>query len=318
MKTRPLITILFEHPEWHEPLFSALRSSGIGFDTIDLKKAAYDHSALPENGIYYNMVSPSAYLRGNQRAIPFALSLCHSLELLKRHVINGSGSMRYEFSKSAQIALLQSLNVDHPKSFVFNDLDTIKGIEHKLKWPMILKPEQGGSGAKMYIVQNFDELENLFASQPNIWFPDNLFLLQEKLDYDPGFGIVRLEFVGQKFLYAMRVKTFGGFNLCPSVVCNPEDGSDGNCEVPEQKGKKPEFFAYQDVPELAIQQGISIMKAAGHQIGSVEYVNTSDGRRVFYDINSNSNLRQSVAEQFGINPFEKVTDYLIQQANSLS
>ena len=38
-----------------------------------------------------------------------------------------------------------------------------------------------------------------------------------------------------------------------------------------------------------------------------------DGRRVFYDINANSNLRPSVAAAFGFNPFERVVDYLVTQ-----
>ena len=35
-----------------------------------------------------------------------------------------------------------------------------------------------------------------------------------------------------------------------------------------------------------------------------------DGRRVFYDINANSNLRPSVAAAFGFDPFERVVDFL--------
>ena len=35
---------------------------------------------------------------------------------------------------------------------------------------------------------------------------------------------MRLEFLGGQLLYAMRVKTHGRFNLCPSPVCNPDEG----------------------------------------------------------------------------------------------
>ena len=37
---------------------------------------------------------------------------------------------------------------------------------------------------------------------------------------------------------------------------------------------------------------------------------TDNGRRVFYDINANSNLRPSVAAAFGFDPFERVVDFL--------
>ena len=48
-------------------------------------------------------------------------------------------------------------------------------------------------------------------------------------------------------------------------------------------------------------------------MGGIEYLETVDGRRVFYDINANSNLRPSVAEAFGFDPFERVVDFLAGQ-----
>jgi hypothetical protein len=52
------------------------------------------------------------------------------------------------------------------------------------------------------------------------------------------------------------------------------------------------------------------VRAARLDVGGIEYLETPDGRRVFYDINANSNLRPSVAEAFGFDPFERVVDYL--------
>ena len=48
-------------------------------------------------------------------------------------------------------------------------------------------------------------------------------------------------------------------------------------------------------------------------VGGIEYLETPDGRRVFYDINANSNLRPSVAAAFGFDPFERVVDYLARE-----
>ena len=303
------VGILFEHPEWHLPLFDALENNGISFAKIDLKKGAFDFDSLPLASLYYNLVSPSAYLRGNQRAIPYALSICRTLESMGREVINGSGSMALEFSKSAQLGLLKSLEIDHPQSVVFNDTETLEKLNGKLTWPMILKPEQGGSGARMYLLNSLTELKELLALKPELWNPDGLLLLQEKLNYDHSLGIIRLEYLDGKLLYAMRVVTNGVFNLCPSVTCNPESGGNGTCEL-EPVACKPEFFAYAEVPTAAVEAGRRIMAAAGHTIGSVEYLETSEGRRVFYDINSNSNLRASIGSQFGIEPFEEVSRYL--------
>ncbi|MDZ4824695.1 MAG: hypothetical protein SH856_14655 [Flavobacteriales bacterium] len=307
--------IIYEHPEWHEPLFSALEKAGIAFSKIDLKNGAFHEGKLPWADVYYNLVSPSAYLRGHQRAIPYAMSLCRNLEVAGKRVINGSQSMSFEFSKSAQAALMRRIGVDHPQSYTFNTVEALKPFARELKFPMLLKPDQGGSGARMYQVNAFEEIESLFALNESLWLPDYVFLLQEKLEYDPAFGIVRVEFVGGKYLYAMRVVSHGAFNLCPSVVCNPEDG-EGHCEIPESKPTaKPEFYPYPEITQEIIEQGRRIMETAGHTIGSVEFLFSNDGRTVFYDINSNSNLREPIARHFRIEPFDHVANFLKAQLN---
>jgi hypothetical protein len=142
----------------------------------------------------------------------------------------------------------------------------------------------------------------------------NLFLLQEYLPHDPEHGIVRLEFLGGELLYAMRVITHGRFNLCPSPVCNPDDG-DGVCAVPEAVADAPpvEFVPYPDVPADAVETATRIVRAAKLDVGGIEYLETPTGRRVFYDINANSNLRPSVAAAFGFDPFERVVDFLVRE-----
>ena len=180
---------------------------------------------------------------------------------------------------------------------------------------MVLKPEQGGSGARMYIINSIDELKQLLNDNPELWLPDNLLLLQERLNYDEDFGIVRVEFIGGEFLYAMRVITHGVFNLCPSTVCNPEDGEQGSCEVVIVE-KKPEFYPYPEIPIEAVKTAQQIMMASGHDIGSVEYIETKNGRRVFYDINANSNLRSSIAIKFGKEPFTEVVQYLLKRSKN--
>ena len=146
-----------------------------------------------------------------------------------------------------------------------------------------------------------------------MWLPDNLFLLQEYLPHDPEQGIVRLEFLGGELLYAMRVKTHGRFNLCPSPVCNPDEG-DGACEVPAPM-RRCAARGVLSVPRGATRGGGDSDSESCRRRGSTSAESSTsrphDGRRVFYDINANSNLRPSVAAAFGFDPFERVVDFLI-------
>jgi hypothetical protein len=304
------LVVLFEHPEWQKPLFSALTRRGVNFASLDLKRAAFDPDRAPQARVYFNQASPSAYSRGNTRAVPLALSLMRSLELSGARVLNGSRAFALELSKSQQSALMQQLGIEHPRTLAFNDTDAALAAwgDH---WPALLKPEQGGSGARMYLLESAADLIRLLDRQPDLWLPDNLLLLQEFVDYNSSQGIVRMEFVGGDLLYAMRVISHGAFNLCPSEVCNPASGEASHCAVPAVDPPKPvEFYPYKEVPASAVEAGAKLMAAGGLDIGGIEYLEARDGRRVFYDINANSNLRAPIGRAFGFDPFERVVDFL--------
>ena len=119
------IAILYEHPIWHQPLFDALDKAEIKYIKVDLKNGALELDNLPEATLYYNLVSPSAYLRNNLHSISYSYSLCNILEYQGRTVLNGSNSMKIELSKSRQLALLRKLNIDFPHSVVFNNLQAV-------------------------------------------------------------------------------------------------------------------------------------------------------------------------------------------------
>jgi len=307
------LVVLFEHPEWQKPLWAALERRGVHFGRFDLKQATFDPDSIPEAKLYFNQASPSAYVRGNTRAVPFALSMMRALELRGARVLNGSKAFSLELRKSEQAALLASLGIAHPQCLVFNDPET--AIENwKGSWPALLKPEQGGSGARMFLLNSPEELLRLLKDQPSLWLPDNLLMLQEYFPVDASQGIVRMEFLGGKLLYAMRVVSHGAFNLCPSEACNPEGGGESLCEIPALVPSKPvEFYPYAQVPAAAVKMGEKIVAAGSLDVAGIEYLEASDGRLIFYDVNANSNLRKPIGEAFGFDPFEKVVDYLVEQ-----
>ena len=303
------LVVLFEHPQWQQPLFSALERRGLEFGAFDLKNGCFDADAVPDAPLYFNQASPSAYVRGNTRAVPLALSLIRSLEIKGARVLNGSKAFSLELSKSTQAALMQRLGIAHPRTLAFNDVEVALSRWGD-SWPALLKPEQGGSGARMYLLRSADELRILLRERPDIWFPDNLLLLQEYFEVDSARGIVRMEFLGGEFLYAMRVISHGSFNLCPSETCNPENGS-SMCELPETTNSAPvEFYPYPEVPTAAVETGKALIAAGGLDVGGIEYLEANDGRLVFYDINANSNLREPIARSFGFNPFDRVAEFL--------
>lgn len=308
------LAVLFEHPSWQEPLFAALRRRGVDFVPYDLKSAAFAVGAPAPARLCFNQASPSAYVRGNTRAVPYTLALLQCLEEQGVRVLNGVRAFALELSKARQVALMQRLRIPCPRSIVFNDPRALRAHGSAISFPAILKPNQGGSGARMYRIESLEELERLLAGQPELWLPDNLFLLQEYLPHDPERGIVRLEFLDGELLYAMRVIAPGQFNLCPSEVCHPVGPSADGAQCAVAPAPQPaRFLPYPEVPAEAVAQARLLVRHGGLDVGGIEYLETEDGRRVFYDVNANSNLRPSVSAAFGFDPFERVVDFLARE-----
>jgi hypothetical protein len=312
------LLVLYEHPEWQKPLFEALSRRDVSFDALDLKAAAFDASAGAEAHVVFNQASPSAYVRGNRRAVPLALAFLRMLEVRGSVVVNGARAFALELSKTAQCSLIGGLGLRTPRSIAFNDVDALAArvaAGHDVGWPALIKPEQGGSGARIHKVASIAEVRDVIAREPGIWEPDGLLLLQEYIEHDVDKGIVRMEILGGELLYAMRVLSHGRFNLCPSEVCNPVDPDDASsaCEIPEEAEARPvEFYPFDEVPDAAVDGGRRILAAAGIDVGGVEYVTSSaTGEPVFYDVNANSNLRPAIARLRGFDPFDRVVDHLV-------
>ena len=244
----PDLIVLHEHPEWQKPLFAALERRGIAFAPFDLTRAAFSNTAAPLAPLYFNQASPSAYVRGNTRAVLFALAYMRSLERLGARVLNGADVFALELSKSAQATLLRTMGIDTPWSITFNDASALWSYAGDIRWPAILKPDQGGSGARIHVVESLPHLERILAADPGVWLPDNLLLLQEYLPHDPEQGIVRLEFQG---LYVVEETALEITGLHRSI-CMRERLAPG-CDR-ELRGK-------QDVQVLAAQL---LLRNTGH------------------------------------------------------
>src|SRR5258707_13008421 len=141
MTQRPDLAVLFEHPEWQKPLFQTLERRGIRYVAVDLKKAAFSDADAPLAPLYFNQASPSAYVRGNTRAVPYALAYMRALEIRGVRVLNGADAFALELSKTSQAALLRQLGVPAPRIWTFNDLDALRAREAELRFPLLLKPD---------------------------------------------------------------------------------------------------------------------------------------------------------------------------------
>src|SRR5207244_8209849 len=126
---------------------------------IDLSAHAFDPDRLAVPwSLVLNRLSPSAYLRGHGQAIAYGREFLRYLETAGADVVNGSDAFTLEISKVAQVLLLQRLGLRAPRTRVINHPSQAPDAAAGLDFPVIVKPNIGGSGAGM---QRFETPEAL-------------------------------------------------------------------------------------------------------------------------------------------------------------
>ena len=315
-RTRP-IAIYHEHPDWFRPLFAELDRRGTRYVRIDARHHQYDVASKDgEFSLVFNRMSPSAYLRGNGQGIFYTLNYLAHLEQLGTRVINGRRAFTVETSKALQLSLLESLRLAYPRARVINHASEAPAAARTLRFPVVVKPNIGGSGAGVARFERPAELERTVAEGRLNLGIDHTALVQEFIPARGGF-ITRVEVLGGKYLYAIKVFLSGeGYNLCPADICQTTDGVEllrAACPADAPKtGLKVEGYT---PPAEVIGEVERIMAAAGIEVGGAEYiVDDRDSRRLYYDINALSNFVADAPRVVGFDPYARLADYLEQEA----
>ncbi len=307
------IAIYYEHPDWFRPLFHELDRRGVPYARLDAANHRFDAAdGRPPYALVFNRMSPSAYLRGHGHAIFYTL---HYLAYLKGQgvrVINGYDAYVTETSKALQLSLLQHLGLPYPRARVINQASQAAEAARGLRFPVLVKPNIGGSGAGVRRFETPHGLEQAARAGTLDLGIDHTALVQEYIPADEQ-RIVRVEVLGGRYLYAIRIYTPGdSFNLCPADVCQTVEGAElvrAACPVDAPKNNL-RVEGYTPPPEI-VDQVECIMRAGHIDVGGVEYlIDARDGQLYYYDINALSNFVADAPRVVGFDPFPRLVDYL--------
>jgi predicted ATP-grasp superfamily ATP-dependent carboligase len=260
-------------------------------------------------------MSPSAYLRGHGQGIFYTLQYLNHLRNLGSRVINGEKAFGIEISKARQLSLLDSLNLPYPKAFVINSPSLAVEASESLRFPIVVKANIGGSGAG---IVRFDSRDALVSAVENGRIDlgiDQTALVQEFIPPRGG-HITRVETLGGKYLYAIKVFTTGEtFNLCPADICQTTDGAElarVACPIDAPRsGLQVEAFT----PPLDVIRSVErIAQAAQIDVGGIEYIiDDRDGSLLYYDINALSNFVADATRVIGFDPHARLVDFLQEE-----
>jgi hypothetical protein len=307
-KVKP-IGVLYEHPLWFAPLFAELERRGVPYEPLHVAENRFDPCEQQSPySLVVNRMSPSAWTRGHADAIFHTLDYLAYLDEIGAPVLNGTRAYALELSKARQAALISRLGLAYPRTRVIHRREQAVDAARELEFPVLVKPNIGGSGAG---IRSFDSLDELRAAHDELELGlDGIALVQERLPAADG-HVVRIEILGGELLYAIKLRLAdGSFNLCPADYCELPGIRDG------VSGRGLPIEAY-DAPREIVEGAKLILAAGGLDLGGVEYlVNERDGRAYYYDVNALSNFVADAPNVIGFDPFVDLVDLIVDRAGS--
>ena len=292
--------ILYEHPQWFQPLFAALERRGLPYLPMELA----DHRFDPANRnvpapLILSRVAQSSFLREPEHPIFYAEALLDHWQKCGATVLNGADVLAIDSSKARQLSLISSLGYAIPETRVVHRARDLVSAAEEIAYPLLVKANIGGSGAGIVRYTSAEELRASIADGTVPNSVDQVLLVQDYVPPRAG-TIIRIETLRGNFLYAIEVQSSGeDFDLCPADACLARPG-------------RAAIRMSAVTPGAGIIEAAErIARAAGLDLGGVEVViDDRDGTPRFYDINAMSNFVADPLNVLGWDPHDRLIDVL--------
>jgi hypothetical protein len=294
------VYIIHENNEWTVHLTKRLDELQVPYEEWHLDQGILDLAKEPPEGIFYNRMSASSHTRGHRFAPEFAGQVLAWLEANGRKVFNGTRAIQLEISKVLQYLELEKHGIRTPMTVAAVGKEHIIEAANKFKGtPFITKHNRAGKGLGVQLFQSIEALKT-YVDSPNFEESvDGITLIQEYIQ-SPESCITRCEFIGGKFIYAVKVDTSEGFQLCPADACQIGDLF---CPVGEETEMKPKFQILDHCSEPILEKYQQVLTENDIQVAGIEFIKNADGEIFTYDINTNTNYNseaEMIAGKFGM------------------
>jgi glutathione synthase/RimK-type ligase-like ATP-grasp enzyme len=303
----PRIFVIHENSAWVEPLRREFALLAVAYSEWFLDQGRLDLSAAPPHGIFYNRMSASSHTRGHRFAPEYTAAVLAWLTRHGRSIVNGERALQLEVSKVAQYQALAKFGIETPATIAVVGPHHIAAAAGELGYPVILKHNRAGKGLGVKLLYSAEALQQHLTSQGFADSIDGVMLVQRYIEA-PAPAITRVEFIGGRCLYAVRVDTSEGFELCPADSC--QVGPATVCPavaVAEKFQILPRF----EHPVLPAWQRF----LAGNDIGiaGIEFIEDGRGRSYTYDVNTNTNYNAEAEARDGRRGMQAIARYLQQR-----
>ena len=309
------IYVIHENSAWVEPLRLAFSQQDLPYEEWFLDEGGLDLAQAPPQGVFYNRMSASSHTRDHRYAPEYTAAVLAWLESHGRRVINNGRALQLEVSKVAQYAALSNYGIRTPRTIAAVGKRHIIDAAGKMPGPFITKHNRAGKGLGVRLFHSIEALEDYVngdAFEPSI---DGITLIQEYIR-SPESCITRVEFVGGNFLYAVRVDTSLGFELCPADACQVGDAF---CPVGETAPAvaAPRFKIVPGFDHPIIERYRRFIADTGIGISGIEFITDQDGELYTYDVNTNTNYNSDAEAAAGLYGMQAIAEYLGRELRAL-
>ena len=241
------------------------------------------------------------------------------LESHRRRVINSGRALQLEISKIAQYAALANYGIRTPRTLAAVGRANLVAAARQMLGPFITKHNRAGKGLGVHLFNSVDAFERHVDSEAFEDSIDGITLIQEYIQAPEPY-ITRVEFVGGRFLYAVRVDTTLGFELCPADVCQIGDAfcpaGETNEAMPANVGS-PRFRIVTDFRHPIVERYQRFIADNGIGIAGIEFITDRAGAIYTYDVNTNTNYNSDAEAVAGIFGMRAIAGYLGDELHHL-
>ncbi|MFD1851474.1 ATP-grasp domain-containing protein [Oceanobacillus bengalensis] len=309
------IYVIHENSEWTEHLINRFEQLHVPYGDWLLENGTVDLTSTPPEGIFYNRMSASSHTRGHRFSPELTNAVLAWLEHHGRTVINGSRALQLEVSKVLQYIELERFGIKTPKTIAaVGKKEILKAAKVFEGRKFITKHNRAGKGLGVQLFTSVQALKDYVESERFEEPVDGITLIQEYIESPESF-ITRCEFVGGKFIYAVRVDTSDGFELCPADACRIDDLY---CPVGEESSAPAMFEIREGFEHPIIEKYEQMLAANDIQIAGIEFIEDKDGNLFTYDINTNTNYNSEAEENSGKFGMLEVAKYLSHELENIS
>jgi hypothetical protein len=177
------LAVLYEHPQWFQPLFAALDRRGTPYAAIKLTGHSFDPASRDVPApLILSRVAQSSFLREPEHPIFYAKALLDHWERCGACVLNGADVLAIDSSKARQLSLITGLGYAIPRTRVVHRAGDLAEAAKGMTFPLLVKANIGGSGAGIVRYSSLEELKASIAEGMITQSVDQVLLLQ---DYVP-------------------------------------------------------------------------------------------------------------------------------------